>query len=85
MDKPLLTVNKNTKERYHFSVREYQGHKFIDIRLHFQADDGTTWSPTKKGVTVSPSTWPEFKAALAQVEAELIRQQLIDPSDLDCG
>jgi hypothetical protein len=82
-EKPLVIVNKNSKERYHFSIREYEGHRFVDIRLHFQADDGQTWPPTKKGVTVAPSVWPDFKAALAQIEAELIRRKLIDPADLE--
>lgn len=84
-EKPLVTVNKNTKERYHFSIREYEGHKFADIRLHFQADGKDFWTPTKKGVTVSPSIWRDFKAAMTQIEAELIRQKLIDPADLAGG
>ncbi|AEB08424.1 transcriptional coactivator p15/PC4 family protein [Desulfobacca acetoxidans] len=78
MEKPLVTVNKNTKERYHFSIREYQGHKFVDVRLHFLADDEQSWHPTKKGITVLPSLWRDFRAALDQVEAELVRRKLIE-------
>ncbi len=78
MEKPLVTVSKNSKERYHFSIREYQGHRFVDIRLHFKDEGKDFWAPTKKGVTVSPSLWGDFKAALADVEAELVRQGLIE-------
>ncbi len=77
--KPIASVSKNTREQYQIDIREYQGHKFVDIRL-YALEDGKDPIPTKKGVTVAPSLWRDFKAALALVEAELIKRKLVDPA-----
>jgi hypothetical protein len=52
---------------------------FIDLRMQFLGDDDA-WHPTKKGITVSPSQWPEFIAAISQVEAHLSAETLAKPS-----
>lgn len=70
MDKVIATLQKNALEQIQIAVKEYQGHTYVDLRLFFLGDD-EQWHPTKKGLTVSPALWPEFKQALAQVDAHL--------------
>ena len=70
MDKVIAELPKGPLDKLVISLREYQGHPFIDLRLYFLGDD-ETWHPTKKGITVSPSQWDEFMMALGNVAAEL--------------
>ena len=76
-DKPVCEIPKNSRESIRFRLGEYQGHKFVDMRI-FVTEPGENGAPakepvpTKKGLAVSPTLWPEFKKALAQVEAAMI-------------
>jgi hypothetical protein len=40
-------------------------------------------APTKKGLAVSPALWPEFKKALAKIEAAMIAEGWLDQADLE--
>lgn len=70
MDKVIAELQKGPLDKLVISVREYQGHAFIDIRLLFLGDD-EQWHPTKKGITVSPALWPDFLEAVGKVQAQL--------------
>lgn len=40
------------KDKIIVAVREFKGREYIDIRTHFENNDGE-WVPTKKGITLS--------------------------------
>ncbi len=80
--KPVCELPKNSREGYQFRLGEFKGHKFIDMRI-FTKEDGKDPAPTKKGLAVSPHLWPQFRAALAQVEAAMIEKGWLDRDDLD--
>jgi len=85
-DKPIFEIQKNSRETIRFRLGEFKGHKFLDMRI-FIAEPGENGSlaqdpaPTKKGLAVSPALWPQFKEALAQVEAAMIQEGWIDQAD----
>jgi hypothetical protein len=86
-DKPVCEIQKNSREAIRFRLGEYQGHKFVDMRI-FVTEPGENGgtpkdpAPTKKGLAVSPTLWPEFKKALAQVEEAMIKAGWLDHEDL---
>lgn len=82
MSKQLCLLPKNSREDFRFSLEEYRGHKFIDMRVYAK-EEGKDPAPTKKGLAVSPALWPEFKEALAQVEAAMIAEGWLDRADLE--
>jgi len=88
MSDTICELPKNTREAIRFRLGEFMGHKFIDMRI-FVTDLGEIsgqakeLAPTKKGLTVSPTLWPQFRAALAQVEAALIKEGWLDREDLE--
>lgn len=82
MSKTICKLPKNTWEAICFQLGEYKGHKFVDMRVYVQ-EDGKDPAPTKKGLAVSPALWPQFKAALAQVEEAMIQEGWIDREDLE--
>ncbi len=69
-DKIIAELPKGPLDKLVISLREYQGHAFVDLRLHFLGDD-EQWHPTKRGVTISPNQWPEFLEAVGKVQAHL--------------
>lgn len=81
----ICEVAKNSRESIFLSLAEFKGHKFCDMRIFITepGDDGREAQATKKGVTVSPALWPQFKEALAQVEAAMITAGWLDPADLE--
>jgi hypothetical protein len=82
MSKTAYEMVKNSRAAIRFSLAEFKGYKFIDIRV-FAKEEGKDPVPTPKGVTVSPTLWPEFKKALAQVEAAMIQEGWLDQEDLE--
>ena len=51
-------IQKNKKEKIIISTNEYMGHKFIDLRIYFENDNGD-YKPTKKGIAISPKIMKE--------------------------
>ena len=80
-DKPVCELPKNGRETIQFRLGEFKGHKFIDMRV-FAVEDGKDPAPTKKGLAVSPALWPQFRAAMDQVEAAMVEAGWIDREDL---
>jgi hypothetical protein len=52
-------------DRLIVAVREYEGKRYVDLRVHFMAEDGA-FRPTKKGVTVRRRELEEVGKALQQ-------------------
>ena len=77
MDQVIATIEKNADEEIRVSLREYKGHPFIDIRVYWKPAEGEP-GPTKKGVTLNPERFPEFKKAMAALEEALRKAKLID-------
>jgi hypothetical protein len=82
MSKPVYELTKNSREAIKFSLETFKGHRFIDMRVYAK-EEGKDPVPTKKGLPVSPILWPEFKRALAEVEAAMIDQKWLDKEDLE--
>ena len=82
MSKQVRELPKNSRESIKFSLAEFKGHKFIDMRV-FVKEDGKDPVPTKKGLAVPPTLWPQFKAALAQLEEAMIKAGWLGQEDLE--
>jgi hypothetical protein len=82
MKAPVCELPKNSRETIQFRLGEFKGHKFIDMRV-FAIENGKDPAATKKGLAVSPQLWPQFRAALRQVEAAMIDQGWLDREDLE--
>ena len=81
-DKVVCELQKNSRETIRLRLGKYRGHKFVDMRVYAK-EDGRDPAPTKKGLAVSPTLWPQFRAALAQVEAAMIQEGWLDKEDLE--
>jgi len=81
MSKQVCELPKNSREDFRFSLGEIKGHRFCDMRV-WAKEDGKEPVPTKKGLAVSPALWPQFKAALAQLEEAMVQQGWLNHEDL---
>jgi len=80
-DKLVCELPKNSRETIQFRLGEFKGHKFIDMRV-FAIEEGKDPAPTKKGLAVSPQLWPQFRAALDQVETAMVEAGWLDRAEL---
>ncbi len=83
MGEPIFELQKNTREKIVFQVGEYKGHRFIDMRVFLPGEKGSQDFPTRKGLAVPVHLYPQFKAALAEVETAVIKQGWLDREDLE--
>lgn len=82
MNDTITEIPKNSREKLVFTLAEYRGKLFLDIRTHVNPDNGGQPIATKKGVTIPPALYPQFRAALAQVEQAMVEQGWLDKEDL---
>ena len=66
----IATIPRSDTERIEIAVNEYKGKKYLDLRIFYTTDSGTSWLPTKKGITVSPDNLELLKDAIEQAIGE---------------
>lgn len=47
------------KDKIIVALKEFKGKEYIDIRTHFENNEGD-WIPTKKGITLTPDSLDEM-------------------------
>ena len=62
-----IWIEKREGENVRVAINEYQGRTYLDIRQHFENQDGE-WKPTQKGVTIPVDKIDELKDALDNLE-----------------
>ena len=70
--KILATIDRTDTEQLQISISEYKGKSYFNLRIYYTTDDGATWLPTKKGVTVSPDNLQTLKDAVEKAMEELL-------------
>lgn len=61
------SFDKNVREQIRVSINEFKGNRYIDIRVFFKAANGREYLPSKKGVTLSDTRYPQLLDAIIQV------------------
>ena len=64
-------IQKNQKEKIIVSTNEYQGHKYVDLRVHYEDETSGEYKPTKKGIAINPKILPEVVELIIQGCEEL--------------
>jgi len=70
MNAPLAVLRKNSREELRINIDEYRGHRLVNLRVWFEADDGEM-RPGKQGIAIRLDLLPELRAALNRVEREV--------------
>lgn len=69
--KIIASISRGQTEELRVAISEYKGKQYLDLRIFYTTDDGATWNPTKKGVTVSPDNLQQFKEAIEEAQNQL--------------
>jgi hypothetical protein len=64
-------IQKNQKEKIIVGTNEFKGHKYIDLRVHFEDEKTGEYKPTKKGIAVNPKILPEVIEMMLQAAENL--------------
>jgi len=70
--KILATIPRSATEQVQISINSYKDKRYLDLRIYYTTDDGGTWLPTKKGVTISPDNLVKLKDAVEEAMQELL-------------
>jgi len=61
-------IQKNKSQKIIVATNEYKGKQLVDIRVHYEGDDGE-YMPTKKGIALAPDMLPEVITMLSSASA----------------
>jgi hypothetical protein len=73
--KILATIPRTNTEQLQISINSYKEKQYLDLRIYYTTDDGESWLPTKKGVTVSPDNLLLLKEAVEEAMQELLTEE----------
>lgn len=72
----IAEMEKGWNEKIVFSISDFKGKKYADIRIYYEDDEGD-WKPTRKGISVSLEAFPEFWENLEVLQNHLKEENLI--------
>jgi len=58
---------RNVNEDVRFTLRKFKGKHYADLRIWFREENGETYHPTKKGVSVSLEFLPEIRRGVEKL------------------
>ena len=77
MDDLLLAkFDRSPTEEVRVSLREFNGAKFLDVRVYAKPGDSDKFLPTKKGVAFAPRLLPKLRDALYLADKALAGEEL---------
>jgi len=56
----ITQIKKNSSEVYRIYEKEYEGYKFIDVRIYYMDKATGEYKPTKKGISIMPNNAGEI-------------------------
>ena len=78
MDDLLLAkFDRSPTEEVRVSLREFNGAKFLDIRVYAKPGDSDKYMPTKKGVAFAPRLLPKLRDALYLADKALSEEGIL--------
>ncbi len=66
---PVLKMDKSETEMIYVALKEFKGHKLVDVRTYFCPQTGQDMIPSQKGVAFKLAMLEEVKEALRQAKA----------------
>jgi len=72
--KLLAAIERSDTEQLQISISEYKGKSYLNMRIFYTTDGGSTWLPTKKGVTFSPDQIDLLEEAIGEAKKEFMTE-----------
>jgi len=71
MGEPVAKLGKSETETVYVALKEFKGHKLVDIRTYFRPHAGEDLVPSQKGVAFKYSMLEDVKESLSKAKALL--------------
>ncbi len=72
--KLLAAIERSDTEQLQISISEYKGKSYLNMRIFYTTDSGSTWLPTKKGVTFTPDQLDLLEEAIQEARKEFMAE-----------
>ena len=63
----VRSISKRKTEQVRFSLCEYTNRKYIDIRIYYLDRGSSEFKPSRKGVTLPISAYPELMKSVVEL------------------
>ena len=73
--KILATIERTDTEQLQISISEYKGKSYLNMRIFYTTDGGSSWLPTKKGVTFTPEQLDLLEEAIQEARQEFMSEE----------
>ena len=73
--KILATIERTETEQLQISISEYKGKSYLNMRIFYTTDGGSSWLPTKKGVTFTPEQLDLLEEAIQEARQEFMSEE----------
>ena len=73
--KILATIERTDTEQLQISISEYKGKSYLNMRIFYTTDGGSSWLPTKKGVTFTPEQLDLLEEAIQEARKEFMSEE----------
>ena len=73
--KILATIQRSDTEQLQITVSEYKGKSYLNMRIFYTTDGGSSWLPTKKGVTFAPDQLDLLEEAIQEARKEFMSEE----------
>ena len=67
----ITQIKKNSSEVYRIYEKEYEGYKFIDVRIYYMDKQSGQYKPTKKGIALMPNNVPDVIEGILQAMEQM--------------
>ena len=67
----VYRIPKKEGEEIRFTIREFKGKKYLDMRVFYKSQQGDVWIPTRKGISPIVTLASEFQKGLAEAVKSL--------------
>ncbi len=74
--KLLAAIERSETEQLQISISEYKGKSYLNMRIFYTTDGGSTWLPTKKGVTFTPDQLDLLEEAIQDARKEFMAEEV---------
>ena len=81
-DAEPIRLPRRAGEELWLSLAEFRGRRYADIRVRYLNGDGQ-YAPSVKGITVTPSRWPDFLAAVLELDRRMCESGLVRAAKLE--
>jgi len=82
MSEQIATIPRNSKEKIVFSLNEFKGKHYLDMRIFQIPENGGQDIPTKKGLTIPVHLYLTFRYTFLSVDHVLITRGRVHREDI---